>query len=227
MANPSVAAHGTQTTSGTSSYTANITITNAGDYLVLHHLAFSSAGSPTVSSITDNATNHYTWTQLQGAFSGTTGGEVWLGTPPTTSPPSGALIVTVTMTATTNAATANLYEIAGSFKVGPVVRSSAIVTSASGTVTVATTPVNTGDLVMSFCSAGADHISANPSGGGWTLVDFPTVSGTQYGGCAYQTGKARTALSAAWTINTAVQAYGFSVVLKAANPAAMLAVLGP
>lgn len=223
MANPSVAAHGSSATSGTTSYTAAITIVNAGDYLVLHHLASSSGGI--ISSITDNATNHYTWVKLQGAVAGLTGGEVWLGTASATSPPSGALTVTVTMSASTSAAIGNLYEIANVFKPGPVVRSSAIVSTTTATVAVTYTPLNTGDLVMMFVSGAAANVSTNPSGGGWTLVDFPTVGGTQYGGGAYQNGTRGSALSATWGMSGSGQAYGFSVVFSAPESSSMLALL--
>ena len=207
-------------TTSVSSYTVAGNVQKAGDVLLLHHVAFDSgATGNTISSVADNFGNPYTWSKLQGAIASTTGGEVWLGKPPATSQPTGAVTVTVTMTGTIFAPIGSLYEITGNFNTTSPIRTSAIASGSSTTASASYTPTNSGDLVLHFACQGANPFTAWPAIGTFQGENNDCISGTLvYGSAVWKSGVNGTAVasgnwtcvSSQWYVITVVIAYNFT-----------------
>lgn len=202
MGTPSVVDYTTTGIAGpASSYTRSLASIDAGDLVVLHHLDNMPQTAQTVS---DNL--GYSWSLVKRGAAGTTDGEVWVGVPPATRP-TGAMTVTVTLTAATYTG-GELYQLrtaAASVTATQVTGSGT--TPASGTYTA----TETGELVMEFVTATVP-ITANPAAP-WTTSDNPKFPGSthQYGGAAWQTATSGTAYAASWTCGSA----GWSVVTLA------------
>ena len=201
-----------------SSYTITGNVLTAGDLLLVHHTAFDQASTGnTVSGVSDNFANPYSWSKLQGAIAGTTGGEVWVGKPPTSGTiPSGAVTITVTMTGNIFAPIGALHEITGNFNKVNQIRTSALASGSSTTATASYTPTSSGDLVLLFACQGANPYTAWPAVGQGASTDL--ISGTSvYGGALWKSGTNGTAFSGSWTcvssqwyVITVVVAYSYT-----------------
>lgn len=219
---PAVASYTTtqMSSSQVSSYTRALTGVTAGDLIILQHVGTAS----TIKTVADNFANHYTWTKKEsGGPSGSIEGEVWVGTPPLTSQPSGSVTVTVTLNAADYAG-GELYDITGPFASTPI--ENAYI--ASGTTASASSgsrvPTTTGDLVMNFACA-TNTISSNPSSP-WTVNNGPVYPpSSQYGGAAWQNGTGGTGITAAWTCSSG-QWYVITLIVGAGSVNNISSVLG-
>jgi len=156
-----------------------------------------------VSGVTDNASSHYTWTQIKTETMGGAGSgcsvQAWTGVGGS----GGTVTVSVPMTPTDGTA-CSLHEISGANSSSPVINVSGVNPSSGGAVTSASigiTPVLTGGLTVAYLGVANNAVSTNPSPG-WTNYDLPLLSGINiFRDVAYQNGTASTLATASWAFS--------------------------